>query len=167
MLRNKEVITVGEFVTLGRQIWQNCLMYNQKLTILYASGKALGMKFESLIQNAKFEYDYEEEAIIEEAQKALKYLVCSLTDDYAEQILSVVDAKSFNEVDFASSFNSLRKAFYALPRRLLTFKSVEEEGEEEEEEEDKKDVANNGSDETKGDNDEGLGSEPDAKRQRI
>lgn len=160
MLRNKEVITVGEFVTLGRQIWQNCLMYNQKLTILYGSGKALGMKFESLIQNAKFEHDYEEELIIDEAQQALKYLICSLTDDYADQILSAVDAKSLKEIDFASSFNSLRKAFYALPRRLLTFKSVEEVGEEEEAKADE-------GDEIKGEDDDDFGSEPDAKRQRI
>lgn len=151
MLRGKEIITVGEFVTLGRQIWQNCMMYNQKLTILFASGKALGMKFESLVQNAKFEYDYDEETTIEEAQKALKHLIYSLSYEYVSQILSVVEAKDLQEVDFASSFNSLRKAFYALPRRLLTFKDVDE----------TEINANNNN------NNDEIDNEPDTKRQRF
>ena len=106
-------------------------MYNQKPTVLFSAGKTLGMKFESLVQSAKFEYSHNEEVIIEGAQKSLKAIICSLEDEFVEQILPAVDAKSLKDVDFASSFNSLRKAFYSIPRRRLTFKPTKSDGDEE------------------------------------
>lgn len=121
MLLNKELVTVGEFITLGRQIWQNCFMYNPKATQIFVTAKEMGMRFESLIQTAKFDTSYDEGAVIEGAQYALKDIIGNLSQDNTRRILEAVGIKAEGEleIDLSASFNKFREAFYSIPRRML------------------------------------------------
>ena len=127
MLVNRELITVGEFVTLGRQIWQNCFMYNPKGTPIFITAKEMGMRFESLIQTAKFDPNYNEGDVNETVQYALKDLISNLDCDNLTKVLEAAGIKAEGEleIDLSASFNKFRKAFYSIPRRFLGMKITE------------------------------------------
>ena len=129
MIVNKEIITVGEFITLGRQIWQNCFTYNQKGQLL-TFGRNIAQLLETLIRaeckKGGWSNDYDESIFIETAQMAFKARLEALTEESLAAVLkgSSVAARDMSSVDIASSFSELRRAFHSYPRRLLAFKET-------------------------------------------
>lgn len=127
MVVNKEIMTVEEFITLGRQIWQNCFTYNQKGQLL-SIGRNIAQLFETLIRSeckkGGWVNDCDESIFIETAQMAFKARLESLTDDSLVDVLSNsnVPVDDLNCIDIVASFSDLRKAFHSYPRRLLEFK---------------------------------------------
>lgn len=128
MIVDKEILTVEEFITLGRQIWQNCFTYNQKGQLL-TIGRNIAQLFETLIRNeckkGGWVNDCDESIFVETAQMAFKAKLESLSDESFTDVLKEANAvvNETNDIDIVSSFSELRKAFLNYPRRFLEFKS--------------------------------------------
>lgn len=129
MILGKEILTVGEFITLARQIWQNCFTYNQKGQLL-TIGRNIAQLLETLIRaeckKGGWTDDYDESIFVETAQVAFKTKLESLTEETLIEILdeSNISLDESNSLDIVSSFSELRKAFHDYPRRLLEFKKT-------------------------------------------
>lgn len=102
-------------------------MYNPKGTPIFITAKEMGMRFESLIQSTKFDSDYNEGDVNESIQYALKDIISNLDEDNLTKVLEAAGIKAEGEleIDLSASFNSIRKAFYSVPRRFLDMKITE------------------------------------------
>ena len=117
-LDNRKIYTLKEFVICGRQIWQNCFMYNRE-NGLYLVAKEYALIFENLVSKAAWG---SASLTKENREKVLLSWNEFLQKMSPESLWAIANKSGLGdeqELDLAKNFDPIRVGFFQVPTRDL------------------------------------------------